>query len=222
MSNDEQAARNDSMRTRVPLKRLQRGLLTDQEERKYQKGLRKLQEEYPHPFVLSQDVSSATTLSGVLAKVQQHRPDILFIDGVYMMDDEQGEDQGSAKHLTNVTRGLKRMAQQLDLPIMITTQVLTWKMGKVKGKRRTQLSSDDIGYSSSFAQDSDLVLGVEHHPMHQDFKKVRLLLSRNTETVDITIRWDWTFGEFTEAEDPDGDYDDDDDEEDSYGLRDTD
>ena len=45
------------------------------------------------------------------------------------MDDEQGEPKGSPQALTNITRSLKRLAQRFDIPIVGTTQVLSWKIG---------------------------------------------------------------------------------------------
>lgn len=212
MSNDEQAARADSMRARVSHEKLMRGKLAVEDELKLEKVLKQVQSKYPHPFVLSQDVYSATTLSGVLSKVQQYRPDILFVDGVYMMDDDEGEEKGSPRHLTNLTRGFKRMAQQADIPIVITTQVLTWKIKQKKG-----MTADAIGYSSSFAQDSDLILGVEDTE-DDDMKRLSVVLSRNTKRCAVILRWDWTFGEFEEIAEDDADGDEDDDD---YGLTDS-
>jgi replicative DNA helicase len=114
-----------------------------------------------HPFLMSEDSSSLTTVSAIAGKIQQHRPDMLIVDGVYLMDDEQGEPKGSPQALTNITRSLKRIAQRFDIPIIGTTQVLGWKLGNKKSRK---ITADSIGYTSSFSQDSDLVIGVESDP----------------------------------------------------------
>jgi predicted ATP-dependent serine protease len=84
-------------------------------------------------FMLSNDTMSTTTLTGIESKVEKYEPDILIVDGVYMMQDENGENPGSPQALTNITRGFKRLCQNRSLPTIITTQVLEWKMDKKKG-----------------------------------------------------------------------------------------
>ena len=216
MSNTEQLARYDAMRAKVSHARLITGKLIKSEKARITKLLRAKPDEDTKPFIFSQDVLSVSTLSGVQAKIQQYNPDVVYVDGVYMMDDEQGEDKGSPRHLTNLTRGFKRMAQQLDIPIIITTQVLTWKLRKREGRR---LTGDSIGYSSSFAQDSDLILGVEHTEK-DDQKRVTIVLSRNSARVETLMEWDWETGEFEEYDGSSkklGPVDDDDEEVSPFG-----
>lgn len=193
MSNDEQEARVDAMVGQVDHTKLLRGKLQEQSEERLRKRLRRAAKSKAK-FILSQDVQSTTTVSGVIAKIQQYTPDIVFVDGAYLMDDELGEDKGTPRHLTNITRALKRAAQTCDVPIVITTQVLTWKYSRKKG-----LTGDSIGYSSSFAQDSDLILGVEHTD-EDDVKTVRVVLSRSTARMMTKIRWNWARGDFEELE----------------------
>lgn len=193
MSNDEQAARFDSMVGKVDHARLLTGKLSAESEQRLEKNLRKLADVSDTRFTLSQDTTSATTVSGLSSKVQLFSPDILFVDGAYLMDDDlSDEEKGSPRHLTNITRALKRLAQQMDIPVVITTQVLTWKM-----KRKGGLTGDAIGYSSSFAQDSDLIVGLENTE-EDNIKIARIVLSRNTARLWTKIRWDWTRGDFEE------------------------
>jgi hypothetical protein len=81
------------------------------------------------------------------------KPDIVFVDGVYLMMDELTGEMNTPQAITNITRAMKRLAQRIDLPIIITTQTLLWKM------RAGKVTADSIGYSSSFFQDSDVILG---------------------------------------------------------------
>jgi uncharacterized protein (DUF362 family) len=48
-------------------------------------------------FMMSNDTMSTTTLTGIESKVEKYEPDILIVDGVYMMQDENGEDPGSPR-----------------------------------------------------------------------------------------------------------------------------
>jgi replicative DNA helicase len=157
------------------------------------------------PFILVEDIASATTVSSLAAKIKQHNPGIVFVDGVYMMDDENGEAKGSPQALTNITRSLKRVAQQFKIPIVVTTQVLSSKLSSRTSRRVT---ADAIGYSSSFVQDSDTVMSVERDPDYEDRSIVRVLLSRTSPHGEVTIKWDWDNMDFTEVTDADDDNDD--------------
>ena len=194
MSAEEQAARYDAIVAKVPYSNILRANLSDQEFEKVRSTLR--MRKNMHPFVITEDTSSLTTVSSIAAKLQEYKPDILFVDGVYLMDDENGEPKGSPQALTNITRSLKRLAQTADIPIIGTTQVLSWKLGNKKSRRVTV---DSIGYTSSFAQDSDLVLAVESDPDIENQGIIRVVIARSAPSGEIRINWDWNNMDFTEV-----------------------
>jgi replicative DNA helicase len=194
MSAEEQAARYDAIVAKVPYSNILRASLSDQEFERVRESLRSRKN--MHPFIITEDTSSLTTVSSLAAKVQEYKPDILFVDGVYLMDDEQGEPKGSPQALTNITRSLKRLAQNADIPIVGTTQVLSWKLGNKKSRRVTV---DSIGYTSSFAQDSDLVLAVESDPDIENQGIIRVVIARSAPSGEIRINWDWNNMDFTEV-----------------------
>ncbi len=126
MSAEEQAARYDSFVAKVSHTGLMRGMSTKDEVARLDKALRMRKNR--SPFHIVEDIASSTTVSSLSAKIKQHEPGIVFVDGVYMMDDEHGEPKGSPQALTNITRSLKRLAQQHKVPIVVTTQVLASKL----------------------------------------------------------------------------------------------
>lgn len=199
MSSEEQETRHDAFAAKVSLNSLMSGRLTPKEEKRLKKTLQRRRG--MQPFIISSDIHSATTVSGVSAKIDQYRPDVIFIDGAYLMDDEMGADNEREK-LTNLTRALKRLAQKQRIPMVISTQVLTWKLGKRKG-----ITQDSIGYSSSFAQDSDVIIGVEGTE-DEDIKKVKIVEARHAAQREAMIRWDWECGEFEEVGEYGGDPED--------------
>lgn len=206
MSVEEQAARYDAIVSKVAYTNILRGSLTDNELKKISDTLR--MRKNMHPFVVTEDTSSLTTVSALAAKVKEFKPDILFVDGVYLMDDENGEPKGSPQALTNITRSLKRLAQNADIPVIGTTQVLSWKLGNKKSRK---ITADSIGYTSSFAQDSDLIVGVESDPDIDNQSIIRVVLARSAPLGEIRINWDWKNMDFTEVGE-----DDDDDDSDSW------
>jgi replicative DNA helicase len=193
MSIEEQEARYDSLISRVPYTRILSGDLDVKDMGRIRKALslRKNMQ----PFVFSEDTSSLTTVSALTSKVREYSPDVLFVDGVYLMDDEEGEPKGSPQALTNITRALKRMAQQFDIPVVATTQVLSWKL---QNRKTRAVTADAIGYTSSFAQDADLILGVERNPDLDNQAIIRVVLARTAPTGEVHVKWDWSTMEFEE------------------------
>jgi replicative DNA helicase len=204
MSAEEQAARYDAIVSKVAYTNILRGSLTNNELEKIANTLR--MRKNMHPFVVTEDTSSLTTVSALAAKVKEFKPDLLFVDGVYLMDDENGEPKGSPQALTNITRSLKRLAQNADIPVIGTTQVLSWKLGNKKSRK---ITADSIGYTSSFAQDSDLIVGVESDPDIDNQSIIRVVLARSAPLGEIRINWDWQNMNFTEVGEDDGDDDSD-------------
>lgn len=196
MTNQEQQNRYDAMRARVSHQRLQTGKLTNEEEVRFKAKLQSLQD-YPYKFWLS-DAGRSSTISSIVSKIQLHKPDVVFLDAVYMMTDEISGEFGTPLALTNITRNLKKVAQKFNIPIFITTQALTWKLNKGR------LSADSIGYSSSFFQDADVLFGLEREDESvDDTRLLRILASRNTGTVSVSMLWDWDSGQFRELNEDD-------------------
>jgi replicative DNA helicase len=190
MNNIEQQHRHDAMRAHIAHSRLIRGGLTKEEEARYKKTLEDM--ESMHKFYLT-DAVSAMTVTGLSAKIDKLRPDIAFVDGVYLMLDEITGEQNSPQALTNITRGLKQLAMAKKIPIVISTQVLLWKM------KKRQVSADAIGYSSSFYQDSDVILGLQKQDEEDDTsRELRIVASRNCGPASSDLLWDWEEGKFEE------------------------
>ena len=190
MTNLEQQQRHDSMRSRIAHSRLIRGALTPAEEARYMDELKAM--ESMHKFYLTDSVS-AMTVTGLAAKIEKIRPDIAFVDGVYLMTDEVTGESNSPQALTNITRNLKHLAMAKKIPIVISTQVLLWKM------KKRQVSADAIGYSSSFYQDSDVILGLQKQDEEDDTsRELRIVASRNCGPATSDLLWDWEAGKFEE------------------------
>jgi replicative DNA helicase len=192
MTATEQAERLDSFRAGVEPQRLRAGQLSPAEWGRLEKSIKDMAA--MSPFVMTEDITGMLTVTGVAAKLAAVAPDILMIDGVYLMTDEISGEQNTPTALTNLTRSFKRLAQRTKIPIVISTQSLAWKREKGKG-----LTAAAIGYSSSFLQDSDVVLIIEDTD-EQDIKKIKIGASRNTPNAEGFIRLDWSTGSYQELE----------------------
>lgn len=193
MSNEEQRDRAVSLVSEVPLTNILTGNVSSREMKSIQQNLDRL-EGLDGFFRSVYDRSSMTTLSGLQAKIAEYQPTAVFIDGVYMMEDESGEPSGSPRALTNITRGLKRLAQNRKIPIVISTQALAQKS-------RGGVNMHSAGYTSSFAQDSDVILIVEACPEpNKDVSKFHADKVRSGPKTATYVRIGWDVGAITEVD----------------------
>jgi replicative DNA helicase len=196
MSNAEQKSRYYSMRARISHRRLMTGTLTAEEEACYFKIVNSI-ESMGEKFWFV-DSSGGQTVGAVASKIQSKNPDIVFIDGTYLMIDEQTGESNTPQAITNITRSLKRLAQKINKPIVISTQALTWKM------KKGQVTADSIGYSSSFHQDADVIFGLQREDENvDDTRLLRVVASRNGGLSEVSLMWDWDTGYFREISDED-------------------
>lgn len=191
MTNREQQDRYDSMRALVSHNRLISGKLTSDEERRYKDSLEHMAKDETDFWLV--DAAHGITTSAIQSKIQTLQPDVVFIDGVYLMMDENTGESNTPQALTGITRSLKRLAQKTNKPIVITTQALNWKTKKGK------VSTDSIGYSSSFLQDADVVFGLEREDENVDDTRIlKVLASRQSGNTEASLMWDWSTGLFRE------------------------
>jgi replicative DNA helicase len=187
MNNKEQQQRHDSIRAHISHTRLRRGKLTTAEDKRFTDMLDRMDKMQSFHLV---DAVNGLTVSALSAKIQQTNPDVVFVDGVYLMLDEVSGEMNTPQAITNITRALKRLAQRIDKPVIITTQTLLWKM------RGGKVTADSIGYSSSFFQDSDVILGLEQVEEDEEVRKLRVVASRNCPPTETSITWLWETGCF--------------------------
>lgn len=194
MTNQEQGSRYDSIVAQIDHQRLLTGNITKDDIKKLEQVGK--DREGMRDFIASSDVASATTVSGVAAKIDQYKPSIVLIDGIYLMDDENGEPKGSSQALTNITRGLARLCKQKKVNITGTTQVLLSKVSRTSG-----VTAGSVGYSSSFAQDCHVMIAVEAVEDEDDIQRLKVLLSRSGPKTACEVEWDWSTGTFEELAD---------------------
>lgn len=193
MSTEEQTTRFDSIAAGIDHHRLQSGTLLPHEWAKLEAHIEKMKD--TSPFIFSADTMAVTTVSGLASKIEVLQPDIVFVDGVYLMSDEQGEPDKTPLALSHITGGIKRLAMNAQIPIVGTTQALEGKTTKRDG-----VTGYSVGYSNSFMENSDGVIAVEgtDDPFIKVIKGIKL---RNAAGFKKYIHWDWSNGTFEEMDD---------------------
>lgn len=102
------------------------------------------------PIILSGKdvVSGGDTVEWLTAKIEQHDPDIIFIDGIYLMNDmaPAGRSQADWERMMKVSRKLRDVPNQFNKPLIATTQGV---QDDGDGSNKTK-----IAYARSVAQDA--------------------------------------------------------------------
>ena len=188
MTAREMKTRYDAMRSHISHKRLIMGGLQPDEEKSYLAHLAVDRDDFWMP-----DTVASRTITGLCAKVEKYQPDILFVDGMYLMFDEETGETESERSLRSLTRGMKRVAQRYDIPVVVSTQTLRSKM------RGGKVTADSIGYTSSFLQDSDIVLVLQRQDEEDDTSRsLTVAASRISGMGSTDLLWDWEEGRFEE------------------------
>jgi replicative DNA helicase len=195
MNNEEQKLRYYAIRARVSHHRLRTGTLTQEEESRFYQKIDAIQAMEDEMWFV--DSANGVTVSSIASKIQNFKPDIVYVDGTYLMIDEEGAEAYN-QQMTNITRSLKRLAQKAKIPVVATTQVLNWKM------RKGQVTADAIGYSSSFHQDADVIFGLQREDETvDDTRTLKVIANRNGGFQEVALMWNWETGVFREIDETD-------------------
>lgn len=89
------------------------------------------------------------------SKIDQMKPDIVFVDGMYLMkDDRTGKREIDWKAITHISQDLKGTAQDFGIPLIGVTQA-SRKAQDTKGEDLTELA-----FADSLGMDADAVFRV--------------------------------------------------------------
>ncbi len=106
-------------------------------------------------FILTTDRGSTGGVSWLRAKIRETDPDLVVVDGMYLMPDDRGGKHTQEHHrMMHISRDLKGAAQEFDIPIVGVTQA-NRGADKSKGDDLTELA-----FSDALGQDADAVFRV--------------------------------------------------------------
>ena len=113
------------------------------------------------PLYVFDDTSVDNTLPGIRDKARQvqreHGLGLIVLDYIQLMS---GPEKQREERVGEISKGLKRMAKQLNLPVIILSQ-LSRDVEKRGGEKRPMLS--DLRESGSLEQDADIII-FPHRP----------------------------------------------------------
>ena len=104
-------------------------------------------------FLSDKGVKGGSTVESLRARIEKFEPDILFVDGFYLMRDARsGKKNRDWTTVSNISADIKELALEMDIPVFGTTQA---------NREAAKGSGDDlaeVAYADAIAQDADLVM----------------------------------------------------------------
>lgn len=175
----------DAIHAKVSVSLLRSGKLTDKDRESLEKTLWALPEEMKARLTVVEDPDSVTNMSGVNAKIIQHDPAAVFIDGIYLLEDEGSKgERGTPRAIRNITQTSKKLAKRRELFICITTQINEHRVGK------DGIDQSAVFGSQSYAQDSDVLFGLQSSKEDPTISLFKILAARQAARVEVYIRLD--------------------------------
>ena len=181
MSSDAIMKRVDAVWCNLNYTRFNRGQLRPEELSRYEEYLEEAEGNEDFNLVIEQVHMGVTEIS---AKIDQHNPDMVFVDGAYLLEDEaEGEDDWRAQ--VRIFRGLKKIARAKKVPVFASTQSKTEK---------ANLSS--IAFASHIKADADIILGLQQdEEMREDREIAVVPLKLREGEINSRIMMNWKFSE---------------------------
>jgi replicative DNA helicase len=135
--------------------------------------------------IIVKDQVQRCTVDYVYAEAIRYQPDIIAIDYVSLMDTSRSAGNQMWEKVTYLTQSLKQVARSTGIPIIAVAQTNI-------GSASEGAKLDNIAYSRSIGQDSDIVLGLHQDEEMKDNKQmtVRMLKNRDGETIEEDMFWD--------------------------------
>jgi replicative DNA helicase len=156
MSKPEIMKRMISSDSEVDSYRIQSGYLTRDDWARIGQAAERISEAPVHV-----DDSANLTMLQVRAKAQrlalEHGLDLLVVDYLQLVSGSGRRHENRTQEVTEISRGLKNLAKELDIPVIAVSQ-LNREVEKRSGGRRPQLS--DLRESGAIEADADLVLFI--------------------------------------------------------------
>lgn len=138
------------------------------------------------PNLESLVIETATGISSIVAVIDREKPDLVLVDGAYLMEDEQGAKDDWLR-VTHITRDLKKTAKNRHIPIFINSAA------DQNTSKKTGPGLGDIKYAQSIGMDSDNVLALYRDEiMYNDNEMgISVLKQREGVTGKAVINWDF-------------------------------
>lgn len=138
-------------------------------------------------------IATASGVIGVSSEIEKYKPDLILIDGVYLMEDDQGA-QDDWLRVAHITRDLKKLAKRAHVPIFINTQA------DKNTSKKTGPELGSIMFTQAIGQDSDDILALYRDEVMISDKEMglKVLKQREGMTGKMVMQWDFDTMNFSD------------------------
>lgn len=179
MSTEMIIRRIDAIWCNLSYSRFRDGKLTKDEYDRYEKYLEKIEGNVDENIIIEQATGGVANIS---AKIDQHRPEMVMIDGAYLLqDDDQGDDDWRA--LVRVFRGLHSLCLTKNIPILASTQ---------SNEQKASLGA--ISFAKHIRADCDVIMALEQDDEMKADKEIAIKFLKIREgEIPGRILMEWDF-----------------------------
>ncbi len=155
MSAEQLASRILSEQTNISSDRMRKGELSNEEFNRLVVGSQAL-----HQIPIFIDDTPALTVSALRTRARrlkrQHNLSMIVIDYLQLIASPPGRSDGRVNEVSEITRGLKTLAKELNVPVLALSQLS--RAVEQRDNKRPQLA--DLRESGSIEQDADVVMFI--------------------------------------------------------------
>lgn len=143
------------------------------------------------------DGNMAATVSDVAMLCRFLKPDVLFIDGAYLMEGEDPRATTWAKVKANIEGVHKQISKGMGIPSILSYQ---FSRETEKLKKDQTVGLEHIGLSDAVGQVASLVLGLFEEETVETLHKrrVNILKGRHGQVGHFHVRWEFNTTDFSE------------------------
>jgi len=124
--------------------------------------------------------SDRFTVSSVATVVKSEKPDLVLVDGIYLMQDEEHGSQ-SWEQIRNKCRGLKTLATESNITLLVTNQ-----SGRERGadeNSSTPAAASNVAYGYDFNRFVDILVSIGGAANNPNVREVAIPLIRSGRAV---------------------------------------
>jgi replicative DNA helicase len=141
-------------------------------------------------FILVGDKLRRDT-SSIASAVIRHNPDILFIDGAYLLKPKKTRSDTGWEAVAEVVNEIKELAMSFNIPV-----VISYQFNRQTNSKKIALSN--IAYGDSVGQIAGGVVGLKEDTESLQ-REVVILANRDGEIGSFLINWDFKNMDFSEV-----------------------
>ena len=149
------------------------------------------------PFkIISNEIGAEMNPHTIQAKIEQYRPDIVFIDYMQLMSDNAGTSNNETVKIKNLSRELKIMAIAQQIPVIAIASATPEDASDLESVPKL----GQVAWSKQIAYDADFVLALGRK-QNSDAIEVSFRKNRHGPLGDFVIVADFDSGRFKEYSD---------------------